>query len=222
MIDPYTEWDAAYVLGALDPDERRAYERHLDDCAACRRAVGELAGVAGLLAHDVRGEDPEEEADVEIVSVSALAERAVRRRRRTRALLGAAAALLVVAGGAVGLLASSWSAQEPSGERDGAPVALGPVDDSGVTAEMVVTPTGWGTRLDWSCSYPHGVDTADVAYELTVTDRGGASSVIAAWSGAEAGDADDLAAVTPLPVDDIERIELRVADDGIVLASADL
>lgn len=47
--DPFTEWEAAYVLGALSADERAAFEEHLSQCGPCRRAVGELAGVPGLL-----------------------------------------------------------------------------------------------------------------------------------------------------------------------------
>ncbi|WP_026075456.1 zf-HC2 domain-containing protein, partial [Cellulomonas massiliensis] len=47
--DPYREWDAAYVLGALDPDERRAFEQHLQGCPACTAAVAELAGLPGML-----------------------------------------------------------------------------------------------------------------------------------------------------------------------------
>ena len=35
--DPYARLDAAYLLGALDADERLAYEAHL---AICRRCPG--------------------------------------------------------------------------------------------------------------------------------------------------------------------------------------
>lgn len=41
--------DAAYVLGALSPVERAAFERHLAACASCRDAVAELAVLPGLL-----------------------------------------------------------------------------------------------------------------------------------------------------------------------------
>jgi anti-sigma factor RsiW len=36
--DLYTRLDAAYLLGALDADERLAYEAHLAICRRCRAA----------------------------------------------------------------------------------------------------------------------------------------------------------------------------------------
>ena len=42
--------DAAYVLGALSPADRQAYERHLRDCQECQDSVQRLAGLPGLLA----------------------------------------------------------------------------------------------------------------------------------------------------------------------------
>jgi anti-sigma factor RsiW len=40
----------AYALDAVDDDERQAIERHLDNCAQCRREVAEHREVAGMLA----------------------------------------------------------------------------------------------------------------------------------------------------------------------------
>ena len=37
--DEYVQWDAAYVLGALSPAERREYEEHLAGCPACQAAI---------------------------------------------------------------------------------------------------------------------------------------------------------------------------------------
>ena len=45
----YAHDDGAYVLGALSPAERAAYERHLSTCSACREAVAEIAVLPGLL-----------------------------------------------------------------------------------------------------------------------------------------------------------------------------
>ena len=42
--------DAAYLLGALTPTDRAAYERHLPGCVHCRTAVAELSGLPALLA----------------------------------------------------------------------------------------------------------------------------------------------------------------------------
>ncbi len=39
----------AYVLEAMPEDEREAFERHLDDCAACREEVAELLPAAHAL-----------------------------------------------------------------------------------------------------------------------------------------------------------------------------
>ena len=47
--DRFAQWDAAYVLGALSPADRREYEEHLASCPACQGAVSELAGIPGLL-----------------------------------------------------------------------------------------------------------------------------------------------------------------------------
>ncbi len=41
--------DGAYVLGALAPAERAAFERHLGGCAPCRESVASLAVLPGLL-----------------------------------------------------------------------------------------------------------------------------------------------------------------------------
>lgn len=50
MICDYAHDDGAYVLGALTPPERAAFEAHLTDCPPCRGAVAELAALPGLLA----------------------------------------------------------------------------------------------------------------------------------------------------------------------------
>ncbi len=47
--DPYSDWDAAYVLGSLSGAERREFERHLLECDSCSASVAELAGLPGLL-----------------------------------------------------------------------------------------------------------------------------------------------------------------------------
>ena len=53
-----------YVLGALSPPEREAYERHLADCAECRAEVADLAELPALLGRL----DPEIAAQIALAS----------------------------------------------------------------------------------------------------------------------------------------------------------
>ena len=55
------EWQeqvAAYTLGALSPEERRAFEAHLAGCDACRADVRAYAEVAAALAHAAPSDEP--------------------------------------------------------------------------------------------------------------------------------------------------------------------
>src|ERR1035438_9962376 len=47
--DEFSLYDAAYVLGALSPADRCAFEDHLKVCAACAGSVSDLAGMPGLM-----------------------------------------------------------------------------------------------------------------------------------------------------------------------------
>ncbi len=44
---------AGYVLGSLDPEERRAFESHLAECAECAQEIASLRPVVGALASAV-------------------------------------------------------------------------------------------------------------------------------------------------------------------------
>jgi anti-sigma-K factor RskA len=52
---------AAYALGALDLDDRRGFEAHLESCAACREEVRSLLRVADALAHSTPQRTPRPE-----------------------------------------------------------------------------------------------------------------------------------------------------------------
>jgi anti-sigma-K factor RskA len=49
---------ALYALGALSGDERSALEKHLQECASCRRELESLRGDAALLALSASGPKP--------------------------------------------------------------------------------------------------------------------------------------------------------------------
>ncbi|GLZ42991.1 zf-HC2 domain-containing protein [Actinokineospora sp. NBRC 105648] len=55
----------AYLLGALDPAERSAFEAHVSGCDACRGELVRLSPVPGLL-HRIRVEDFEDSEDAAV------------------------------------------------------------------------------------------------------------------------------------------------------------
>ena len=57
--DRLGEWSGAYVLGALAPEDRRTFERHLDTCEACAADVASFAPIPSLLSKvDVTAVEP--------------------------------------------------------------------------------------------------------------------------------------------------------------------
>ena len=95
----WSELAAPFALGALDPAERVAFERHLETCADCRAEVQSFREVAGLLAQGAPAATPP----------PALRERVLRTAREVRPIAtrrrgvlpwaaAAAAAIAVVAG----------------------------------------------------------------------------------------------------------------------------
>ncbi|MCP2264274.1 anti-sigma factor family protein [Promicromonospora thailandica] len=251
--DRYAEWDAAYVLGALSPSDRRAYERHLAECDACRSAVAELAGMPGLLstltaahaealAADLPGIDPGDgvgpavvQADhtSDVVPLAGLAGAARRTRRRRRTLAAVAASALLAVGVAGGTLLGGPEDVPPTtaAVAEARTVQLRPVGDVDMRAELVVTPTTWGTSLRWSCHYPPapGQEPPDrdytpsepITYDLVLVARDGARTVAGTWSwsgGATIG----LDASSALPLTEVERVEITLDGQEEALASATL
>jgi hypothetical protein len=101
---------AAYVLGALEPAEAAAFERHLDDCADCRAEVARLSPAVAAVAESVEPADPPPSlkrslmATVEAESRETPEPASVRRGplRRRPALAWAAAAVLLALVGVAG------------------------------------------------------------------------------------------------------------------------
>ena len=99
-----------YLLGALDPSEQEAVERHLADCVLCRAELTELAELPSIL-EQVTLEDLEQvtlappDDLYERVAARARAEKAAAdrsRMRRYRRLVAVAAAAVLITGASVG------------------------------------------------------------------------------------------------------------------------
>jgi anti-sigma-K factor RskA len=100
MSEPHAWSDnaAAYALGALDAEERTAFETHLAECAICRAEVESYHDAAGLIGYGapVMQPPPQLKAKVlaQVKSVRPIHGRA-RMRRRMGAWLATAAALVI-------------------------------------------------------------------------------------------------------------------------------
>ncbi|TDC02710.1 anti-sigma factor [Micromonospora fluostatini] len=217
--------DGAYVLGALPPGERAAYERHLSGCAACREAVAEIAVLPGLLSRlDPNALDqflppPVEPSRVPVLLDAARDRRQVERRRHRRRYLGtglvAAAVALVVGFGAATLLPDGGAGPPPPEIRM---VAMQPVAGAvPVSAEIGLTATGWGTEVTMRCGYDAGAGHGK-AYTFRLVAHGpdGATEQIGSWLAAP-GDDLRLTGTTRFTGAELVRLELLRADGTPVL-----
>lgn len=221
----YAQWDASYVLGALTPGDRHAYESHLEECERCRAAVAGLASMPGLLARtrpEVEGwEVPEMDVGPPADLIDSVTQRHLRRRRRlrNRVILGVSAVAAAVAL-AIAVPMALVGPPEPAPELT---VALSPVGDSVMTATLALSSVPWGTSIDMTCTYPAtatwGGDDGPWAYSLVVTDDSGNSSQVSTWT-AVPGKTIHLDAGTSTPLDQIASIEIVSAGGQTILAGS--
>lgn len=223
-VDPFIEDDAAYVMGALSDEERRAFEAHLVDCPRCAQSVAELSGMTDLLdkvplARVLQpGAYREPPPDLLFAGLIRAA-RGQRRRRSIRLVAsGAVAASLVVLAVVIGV--TQTRPTQPAGVS----VAMTPVRTAAVTATLQLTPVAWGTRVSLECRWVGATTGADTGvkkiYRLVAVPRdGGESQVLAQWAVLPGEDA-KVVGSTNLATSGIATIELRTLTDDAVLLRA--
>jgi len=243
--DKFAQWDAAYVLGALSPAERREFEEHLASCPACQAAVSDLAALPGLLAQispadaamlSLADDSSAEYAETPALSAvqaeviehgpppSLLPEmiKKVRRRRRqmVAAVAGIAAAVILVVGGlAIG--AGLLPLRPDNPER----LAFSPVVPSAITAVVDVIPGKDGTQIDVECVYAEVSDPrpggSHETYSIFVVDRSGQAAEIKKWP-ATPNKQMRPSGTTPLQLSQIAELEIRESETDLVLLRASL
>jgi hypothetical protein len=222
--DDLAEWDAAYVLGALNLEERRMYESYLAANPERATELTELAGMPGILnalsreeavaLTDLAGAAPAEGGN----EVASLAQAAAKRQRRSRrtfvtAAVASAAALLI-AGGVVG--ATVFSRSTVSVETV-AMQEMQPTPRGGLTAKLAVTEKKWGTELNWACQYTKDWSRNVDSYDIVVTSHDGTQTAVGSWK--PAGDeASGLSAATSIPASQIRTVDIRVTGSNEPLA----
>jgi anti-sigma factor RsiW len=206
--DPFATFDAAYVLGALSPDDRQRFEQHLRECERCAASVRELAGLPGLLA---RAEPPPASVDAGPPPPELLPAvlRRVRRGRRIRtAVTSVSAAVAVSACVALGVVAA-WPAPSPPPS-----VAMTALGQFPVRADARLDAFAWGTQVDMSCSYTGGHSGGE--YVLVAVARDGTETVLATWKAVPDNTA-HLVIGTALKTSDLAALEVRLGSGRALL-----
>jgi hypothetical protein len=213
MTDPFRHDDAAYVLGALAPDERAAFEAHLDTCAECRGRVAEARATAGLLAGFTLSDVEVDAADpgpVPDTLLPGLLRRAGRERARRRWVTGSLAA--VAAACAVALVVLVW----PAGSTSPAPaLAFQQVQPSPVSATATVVAKSWGTEIELHCHYVDEIEQG-LPYRLIVIDTSHARHDAGSWTLVPDEEV-SFTAGTAVPKSDIARIQITLPDGSPIL-----
>ncbi len=222
----FAAWDASYVLGALTPEDRRAYEAHLEECTRCRASVAELASMPGLLARarpEVEAWDaPELDAGPPADLVNLVTQRHERNRRRLRNR--------VIHRGDRRWRPRSrspsrclWRSSVHPRRAPARTLALTPVATTSLTATVGLSPVAWGTSIDMTCEYPAvsgwGGTDGPWTYSLVVTDDAGNASQVSTWT-AVPGKTIHLDAATAVPLDQIASIEVMSAGGQAILTGS--
>jgi hypothetical protein len=216
--DTFEHDDAAYVIGLLSADEIAAFERHLQECAACRERVEQLRPTASLLAtlseDDLREPAAPADSPMPETLLPGLLRRAGIRRRRERwlatGLTGIAASLLVA------LVVTLWPGS--SAASNGHPQALTALVNTPLQATAAVTRTDWGTRISLDCDYyPSPQVTSGVTYALTVIAKDGSRHSLGTWT-VTAGRHTKFTSGTALPDSQLRTIQITSSSGKPVLA----
>jgi hypothetical protein len=183
-------------------------------------------------------------AEVHLPPLADLAGAVRRSRLRRRAFAVAAAGALLAGGTAMGGLLlyrdgggepiAAPSASVTPTVSEGANVRtldLRPVGDVDMWAQLVVTPTSWGTKLNWNCHYPpkagqtpqapSDYPVEPVTYDLVLVGRDGSRTVAGSWTWA-GGETLGLDASSAVPIAEVERVEITLDGDDTAVAAASL
>lgn len=158
--------DGAYVLGALSPAERAAYERHLATCSFCREAVADIAVLPGLLGRldpadmerllrpDLPPARPSRDLTPRLVSAAQTTRRRERKKMRVRVMSTAAAAAFLALIVGIGLVFVMRRDAAPVVTPAGPTVAMKPIGaEIPVSASINLTGGAGGTKVNLVCFY---------------------------------------------------------------------
>jgi len=205
---------AAYVLGALDPAERRALEQHLSDCRECTAELTRLTPLPGLLG---RVTEQEARADLLVPSRDLLdgviwrladTERGLRLqvRRWRLAAIAACIAALVVAVVAV----APWDTGPDRVIVAAEPVATG---TAAATGEVAAIAWEWGTTVELAAADLPRRD----GYVLWAVAEDGRRERAGTWGVTASGSA-RVRGASSIDRADLDRVEVTDREGNLIMA----
>jgi anti-sigma factor RsiW len=215
MTCPRTVALGAYVLGALEREERSELEAHLDSCPICREELDRLAPLPGLLSRlsvdeaAKLGAPEPDPAERPAPLAGALAEvgRARRRSRFARAAAVAAALALAVVLAVGNPLTGGGDGGAP------APLTASAFDArTGVEGVAELSRRQWGTHVRLRLT---GVRPGERC-RLVARGVGGRAEVAATWRAGYLGTADVPGAVA-IPRHRLASLEIVGAGDRLLV-----
>jgi anti-sigma-K factor RskA len=225
--------DGAYVLGALSPAERAAYERHLATCSFCREAVADIAVLPGLLGRldpadfaqlldpTLFAEHPARNRTSDLVTQAQSSRRKERKKLRARILSTSLAAAVVAL--LVGVGAVFWMGGDPPARPTAGPtVTMTPVAaEVPVSAHLNLTGLTGGTKVDLVCSYDK-TSPSMKSYTIWLMAYGpdGQTDAMGSWV-ASPGKEFSMSGVTHFVGANLSRLAL-VRNDGKALLAYDV
>ncbi|RSM85446.1 anti-sigma factor [Kibdelosporangium aridum] len=208
----------AYLLGALNPADRPAFERHLETCPICTAEMLRLAPIPGLLQR-VTPEDFEaiqlldtEPWPVEPVTpvIEPLPEPEPEAKvgwwRRRGVTLAAAAAVILLALGGVFVF-------RPTGGTDTTATWTAVDPTTGVHGRVDLTNRAWGTEVKVSMQ---DVPAGRKICHLVVYGRDGSQEVAGKWTAGYYREVDAIPGSSSIKLKDIDRVEV-VAGGGVLV-----
>jgi anti-sigma-K factor RskA len=220
--------DGAYVLGALSPAERAAYERHLATCSFCREAVADIAVLPGLLGRldpeefaKLLGDTPAQRNRMPDLVTAARSTRQRERRQTRRRMLGAAlAAACVALVATVG--AVFWLDRGTAVEPPVPAVAMRPVGAAvPVSANVSLRSGRWGTKVSMVCRYARTTSHSEAyTFRLVAFGPDNQKEQVGSWLAAPGAEV-EMAGMTRFTGSNLSRLEL-IRYDGTPLLAYDV
>jgi anti-sigma-K factor RskA len=199
----------AFVLGALEPEERERVRRHIADCPACAATLHELEGLPRWLAqvpppaalpdNPVPSELAFRRLHRSVTETGAVAGTTAHGRRsgRRRFLAVAAAVVAIGAAGLTGVVVATSS---------GGPTTVS-ASAGAVHAKAALSPTGQGTSITLTMA---GVSSGQRC-KLVAEDRDGRWATASEWTVDYHGDV-HITGRVPMNSDDIQQLVVRTLD----------